>query len=75
MIITNSRRKTSKIGIVATVSLVAAALVDSVVITFGCRNMTIATKNSNDAEKGIEQDQNMEHNRLKVCRQISQQMD
>ena len=75
MIITNSRTKTSKIGIVATVSLVAVVLIDSVVITFDDCNMTPATKNSNDAEKGIKQDQNMEHNRLKVYRQISQQMD
>jgi hypothetical protein len=60
MIIICNRTKTSKIGIVAIMSI-AAALIDSV-IAFGDSNMAFATKNSNDVDQGIEQDQDSEQN-------------
>jgi hypothetical protein len=40
---------------------IAAALIDSV-IAFGDSNMAFATKNSNDVDQGIEQDQDSEQN-------------
>ncbi len=57
MIITSNRTKTSKIGIVAMMSI-AAALIDSV-IAFGDGNMAFAT-NSNDIVQDIKQDQSSE---------------
>jgi hypothetical protein len=58
MIITSNRTKTAKIGIVTMMSI-AAALIDSV-IAFGDSNMASASKNSNDIEQEIKQDQNSE---------------
>ena len=59
MIIMSNITKTSKIGIFA-MMFIAAALIGSVV-TFG-DNMAFATKKSNDAEQGIEQEQESEQN-------------
>ncbi len=58
MIITSNRTKTTKIGIVAMMPI-AAALIDSV-IAFGDGNMAFATKNSNDVQQDIKQDQSSE---------------
>jgi DUF4097 and DUF4098 domain-containing protein YvlB len=69
MIITSNRTKTSKIGTVAMMSI-AAALIDSV-IAFGDGNMAFATKNSNDVEQWIEQDQDSEQNAECVSGEIT----
>jgi hypothetical protein len=69
MIITTNRTKTSKIGIVAMMSI-AVALIDSV-IAFGDGNMAFATKNSNDLAKGIEQHQDSEQNAQCVAGEIT----
>jgi hypothetical protein len=49
---------------------IAAALIDSV-IAFGDSNMAFATKNSNDVEQGIEQDQDGEQNAQCVSGEIT----
>ena len=59
MIIMSNITKTSKIGIFA-MMFIAAALIGSVV-TFG-DNMAFATGKHNEAEQGIEQEQDSEQN-------------
>ena len=68
MIIMSNITKTSKIGIFA-IMFIAAALVGSVV-TFG-DNMAFATGKSNDAEQGIEQEQESEQNAQCVSGEIT----
>ena len=68
MIIMSNITKTSKIGIFA-MMFIAAALVGSVV-TFG-DNMAFATGKHNEAEQGIEQEQNSEQNAQCVSGEIT----
>ena len=68
MIIMSNITKTSKIGIFA-MMFIAAALIGSVV-TFG-DNMAFATKKSNDAEQGIEQEQESKQNAQCVSGEIT----
>ncbi len=68
MIIMSNITKTSKIGIFA-VMFIAAALIGSVV-TFG-DNMAFATGKHNEAEQGIEQEQDSEQNAQCVSGEIT----
>ena len=68
MIIMSNITKTSKIGIFA-MMFIAAALVGSVV-TFG-DNMAFATGKHNEAEQGIEQEQDSEQNAQCVSGEIT----
>ena len=68
MIIMSNITKTSKIGIFA-MMFIAAALVGSV-ITFG-DNMAFATGKHNEAEQGIEQEQDSEQNAQCVSGEIT----
>ena len=67
MIIMSNITKTSKIGIFA-MMFIAAALIGSVV-TFG-DNMAFATGKHNEAEQGIEQEQESEQNAQCVSGEI-----
>ena len=68
MIIMSNITKTSKIGIFA-MMFIAAVLVGSVV-TFG-DNMAFATGKHNEAEQGIEQEQDSEQNAQCVSGEIT----
>ena len=68
MIIMSNITKTSKIGIFA-MMFIAAALIGSVV-TFG-DNMAFATGKHNEAEQGIEQEQESEQNAQCVSGEIT----
>jgi ABC-type glucose/galactose transport system permease subunit len=68
MIIMSNITKTSKIGVFA-MMFIAAALVGSVV-AFG-DNMAFATGKHNEAEQGIEQDQENEQNAQCVSGEIT----
>jgi hypothetical protein len=68
MIIMSNITKTSKIGIFA-IMFIAAALIGSVV-TFG-DNMAFATGKHNEAEQGIEQEQDNEQNAQCVSGEIT----
>ena len=68
MIIMSTITKTSKIGIFA-IMFIAAALIGSVV-TFG-DNMAFATGKHNEAEQGIEQEQDSEQNAQCVSGEIT----
>jgi hypothetical protein len=68
MIIMSNITKTSKIGIFA-IMFIAAALIGSVV-TFG-DNMAFATGKHNEAEQGIEQEQDSEQNAQCVSGEIT----
>jgi hypothetical protein len=68
MIIMSNITKTSKIGIFA-MMFIAAALIGSVV-TFG-DNMAFATGKHNEAEQGIEQEQDSEQNAQCVSGEIT----
>ena len=68
MIIMSNITKTSKIGIFA-IMFIAAALIGSVV-TFG-DNMAFATGKHNEADQGIEQEQDSEQNAQCVSGEIT----